>query len=68
MSLQILLAEDNPGDVFLVREALHVHNIDHQLHVVTDGEQALTFLAQMGEPGSAPFPGYLPLGPEPAKS
>ena len=56
MSLQILLAEDNPGDVLLVKESLDVHKIDHRLHVVTDGEQALTFLDHMGEPGSPPYP------------
>jgi chemotaxis family two-component system response regulator Rcp1 len=57
--LNILLAEDNPGDVVLVREALQVHGIAHMLHVVTDGAQALSFLARMGEPGNAPCPDLL---------
>ena len=40
----ILLAEDNPADVFLLREAFsqHQHSID--LRVVSDGEQALDFI------------------------
>jgi chemotaxis family two-component system response regulator Rcp1 len=54
--LHILLAEDNPGDVLLVQESLGAHHIEHQLHVVSDGEQALTFVARMGEPGASPCP------------
>jgi CheY-like chemotaxis protein len=54
--LNILLAEDNPGDILLVREALAEHRIEHELHVVTDGEQALQFIAQMGRPAGIPCP------------
>jgi CheY-like chemotaxis protein len=57
--LKILLAEDNPGDVYLVREALQEHRIAHELHVVSDGAQAITFLAEMGKPGSPPCPDLL---------
>lgn len=39
-SLRILLAEDNPGDVFLVKEALSRHSIDHILTVASDGQRA----------------------------
>src|SRR5207244_2741301 len=42
--LRILLAEDNPADVFLVREALRVHNLACELHVVGDGERAIQFI------------------------
>jgi len=38
--LRILLAEDNPGDVFLFEEALKRHAISHELTVATDGEGA----------------------------
>jgi DNA-binding response OmpR family regulator len=38
--LQILLAEDNPADVALVRRALAQHEIDCELSVAQDGEQA----------------------------
>jgi CheY-like chemotaxis protein len=41
----ILLAEDNPGDVLLVQQALEAHDVRHSLHVVRDGEQALAFIA-----------------------
>ena len=54
--LNILLAEDNPGDVLLVREALAEHQIEHELHVVTDGEKALRFIAEMGRPAGIPCP------------
>lgn len=40
----IVLAEDNYADIFLVRSALTEEGLDFQLHVVSDGEQALRFL------------------------
>jgi CheY-like chemotaxis protein len=43
-SFEILLAEDNPADVTLVREALKMHNVDCVVHVLRDGEQALALL------------------------
>jgi CheY-like chemotaxis protein len=54
--LHILLAEDNPGDVLLVREALAEHRIAHELHLVRDGGEALAFVAQMGQRGGTPCP------------
>jgi chemotaxis family two-component system response regulator Rcp1 len=56
--LNILLAEDNPGDVFLVRRALAEHHISHTLHVVSDGQQALDFAHDMGKQG-VPCPDLL---------
>jgi CheY-like chemotaxis protein len=41
---EILVAEDNPADVALVREALKMHDINCALHVLRDGEQALALL------------------------
>lgn len=41
---EILIAEDNPADVALVREALKIHDINSVLHVLRDGEQALALL------------------------
>ncbi len=55
-SLQILLAEDNPGDILLVKDALNSHNISHQLHVVRDGDEALAFIDRMGQPTETPCP------------
>ena len=36
--LQILIVEDNEGDVILFQEALEHHHIEHQLHVASDGQ------------------------------
>jgi CheY-like chemotaxis protein len=43
--LHLLLAEDNPGDVMLVREALRTSAVAADLVVAYDGEKALMFLA-----------------------
>ena len=40
----VLLVEDDPGDVLLTREAFEDHHLGLQLHVVGDGEAALRFL------------------------
>jgi len=52
----ILLVEDNPGDVRLTREAFKEGGISNTLHVVTDGVEALDFLHQRGEYADAPRP------------
>jgi CheY-like chemotaxis protein len=49
--LQILLAEDNSGDVALIEQALQEHHIQHALHVVRDGGEAIDFVLRMGTPG-----------------
>jgi two-component system response regulator len=41
---RILLVEDNPGDIRLTQEAIKGGNIDVELDVVQDGEQAVDFL------------------------
>jgi len=43
----VLLADDNPSDVYLIREALREYSVDCVLHVVSDGKAAL--LAVSGE-------------------
>jgi two-component system, chemotaxis family, response regulator Rcp1 len=45
--LRVVLAEDNPADVFLVREALNQHRIECDLRVLADGAQAIEFLNQL---------------------
>jgi DNA-binding response OmpR family regulator len=40
----ILLIEDNPGDVGLVREALEVNGVDGELLVAADGDRAIEFI------------------------
>lgn len=43
---EILLIEDNPGDVRLTQEVLKSHNAQCVLQVVYDGEEALDYLSQ----------------------
>jgi CheY-like chemotaxis protein len=42
--VEILLVEDNPVDAMMIKEALHLTRIRHQLSLVEDGEAALRFL------------------------
>jgi CheY-like chemotaxis protein len=49
-SITVLLAEDNPGDVFLVRRALEKHGLrDVELVVVEDGQAALRYIERVDE-------------------
>ncbi len=43
--MRILLAEDNPADVYLIEEALRENDVEFDMIVAEDGEQALTMLA-----------------------
>ena len=54
--VEILLVEDNPGDVRLVEEAFLDGNIANTLHTLTDGQAALDFIYQRGEHEDAPRP------------
>ena len=42
--VRILLAEDNPGDVFLVKRALDFHRINYELNLATNGEEAISLV------------------------
>ena len=53
---EILLVEDNPGDVKLMREALKVWKWPVRLSVVDDGEKALRFLYRNAPYTDAPVP------------
>jgi chemotaxis family two-component system response regulator Rcp1 len=57
--IQILLAEDNRADIVMVGEALKAHKIAHELHVATNGEDALAFIGRMGKPDEPPCPDIL---------
>ena len=46
--VEILLVEDNPGDVLLTKRAFAKSKIVNALHVVSDGAEALDFLARKG--------------------
>lgn len=54
--MEILLVEDNPGDVRLTREALKEAQVHNQLHIVDDGVKALEFLRQQGSYQAVPRP------------
>jgi CheY-like chemotaxis protein len=47
---EILLAEDSPADVYLIREALREHGVDCALRVAADGKDVLTLLSAQGAP------------------
>ena len=57
--VDVLLVEDDPGDILMTREAFEHYKIRNQLHVVTDGEEALQFLRRTGGYASAPRPGLI---------
>lgn len=57
--IQILLAEDNRADVRLVEEALHMHSISYNLHVVSDGASAIRFLDLTDDVVDSPCPDLL---------
>ena len=54
--IEILLVEDNPGDVDLTKEALQEAKVRNRLHVVEDGAAALDFLYQRGAYAGVPRP------------
>ena len=54
--IQVLLVEDDPGDVLMTREAFEDYKVHNQLHVVNDGEQAMAFLRLEGEYADLPRP------------
>ena len=54
--INILLVEDNPGDVRLTEEAFRESKIRNQFHAVEDGVEALAFLHQEGKYAAAPHP------------
>ncbi len=54
--IEILLVEDNPGDVRLTREALKEGKIGNNLHVASDGVEALALLRREGQHAAAPRP------------
>ena len=53
---EILLAEDNPGDVVLTKKALKQGKLANNLHVVADGVKAMRYLRQEAEYADAPRP------------
>jgi len=54
--IEILLVEDNPGDVRLTREALRDAKVHNNLHVVGDGIEAMEFLRRDRQYSDRPRP------------
>ena len=54
--IDVLLVEDDEGDVVMTREALEEGKILNRLHVVGDGVEAIEFLRRTGERAEAPRP------------
>lgn len=54
--VDVLLVEDNPGDVRLTKEALKEGKMLNELHVVQDGVEAMAYLRKEGEYAGAPRP------------
>jgi two-component system, chemotaxis family, response regulator Rcp1 len=52
----ILIVEDNVADVFLIRTALEAANVQAELHIVKDGEQAIHFFNAADADSTAPRP------------
>ena len=57
--VDVLLVEDDPGDVLMTKEAFEQYQIRGRLHVVSDGEQALYFLRKSGNYADVPTPGLI---------
>ena len=57
--VDVLLVEDDPGDVLMTTEAFEMCPMHSALHVVGDGEQALRFLRRTGEFTGVPRPGLI---------
>jgi CheY-like chemotaxis protein len=55
-AIEILLVEDNPGDVRLIIEAMREAKLENRVHIVEDGVEAMQFLRREGRFGDAPRP------------
>ncbi len=55
-AIEVLLVEDNPGDVRLTVEALKDGKVRNRLSVASDGVEALAFLRREGKYADAPRP------------
>jgi chemotaxis family two-component system response regulator Rcp1 len=54
--VDVLLVEDNPGDVRLTKEALKDGKLKIHMHVVSDGMEAMAFLRKQGKYAASPRP------------
>jgi CheY-like chemotaxis protein len=56
MPIEVLLVEDDPGDVLMTQEAFAEHKVRNKLNVVSDGEEALAYLRREGRHAEATRP------------
>jgi CheY-like chemotaxis protein len=54
--IEVLLVEDDPGDVLMTKEAFYEHKLRNRLTVVSDGAAALSYLRREGAYGDASTP------------
>jgi len=54
--IDVLLVEDDPGDVLMTREALAENKVTNRLAVVSDGVAAMEYLRRQGDYVTAPVP------------
>ena len=54
--IQVLIVEDNLGDIELAKAALHETSLPLELHIARDGEEAMQFMQRKGEHAKAPMP------------
>ena len=54
--IEVLLVEDDPGDVLMTREAFEDYKIANRLNVVSNGEDAIAYLRRQGRFADAPTP------------
>ena len=55
----VLLVEDDPGDVLLTRDSFEGCHLGLNVHVTSDGEEALSFLHRAGEFADVPRPALI---------
>ena len=57
--ITVLVADDNPTDIMIMREAFATTKVRMTIHAVSDGVEALEFLRRMGPYAQAPRPDLL---------
>ncbi len=61
-SILILMADDDPDDQMLAKDALEESRVRNELRLVDDGEQLIDYLKHQGkyaDPDSSPRPGLI---------
>jgi hypothetical protein len=68
MPIEVLVVDENPGDVRLTREAFREANDAVRLNVAADGVETMAFLMRSGAHIADTAPGFNPAGLESAKN